>query len=76
METKDRHGAAARAPQAEKVVFESGPWSTWHYHALKDKGLPVVCLDARHAQAALPMAVNKTDANNAYGLAQPLPSWP
>ena len=60
----------AKAPEAVKVVLESGPLSTWHYHALKDEGLPVICLDARHAQAALSMAVNKTDANDAHGLAQ------
>jgi len=30
----------------------------------------VVCLDARHAKAALSMQVNKTDANDAHGLAQ------
>ena len=28
-------------------------------------GLPVVCLDARHAKAALSLQVNKTDANKA-----------
>jgi transposase len=44
--------------------------STWHWHALRGLGLPVVCLDARHAKAALSMQVNKTDKNDAYGLAQ------
>ena len=33
-------------------------------------GLPVVCIDARHAKAALAMQLNKTDANDALGLAQ------
>jgi transposase len=33
-------------------------------------GLPVVCVDARHAKAALNMQVNKTDKNDAHGLAQ------
>jgi transposase len=33
-------------------------------------GLPVICLDARHAKAALSVQLNKTDANDAYGLAQ------
>jgi len=29
-----------------------------------------VCLDARHAKAALSLQINKTDANDALGLAQ------
>ena len=33
-------------------------------------GLEVVCLDARHARAALKMQINKTDQNDAEGLAQ------
>lgn len=33
---------------------------------LSDEGLPVVCIEARHAQKIL----NKTDANDADGLAQ------
>jgi transposase len=33
-------------------------------------GLPVICIDARHAKAALSMQVNKTDRNDAFGLAQ------
>ena len=64
------HIVRAKAPLAKKVVLESGPLSTWHYHALKNCGLPVVCIDARHAKAALSMQVNKTDANDAHGLAQ------
>lgn len=58
------------APEAAKVGFETGPLSTWHCHELQRLGLPVVCLDARHAKAALSMQVNKTDANDAHGLAQ------
>jgi hypothetical protein len=30
----------------------------------------VICVDARHAKAALSLKVNKTDANDALGLAQ------
>ena len=33
------------------------------------RGLPAICIDARHAKAALDMAPNKTDANDADGLA-------
>ena len=58
-----------RAPSAERIVFETGPLSVWFYHALSAEGLPVICIDARHAKAALDMAPNKTDANDADGLA-------
>jgi transposase len=58
-----------RAPNALRVVFETGPLSTWFYHALRAEGLPAICIDARHAKAGLDMARNKTDANDADGLA-------
>jgi len=58
-----------RAPAAKRVVFETGPLSVWFYHALRAKGVPAICIDARHARAALDMAANKTDANDADGLA-------
>lgn len=57
------------APNAERVVFETGPLSVWFFHALSAEGLPAICIDARHAKAALDMAPNKTDANDADGLA-------
>lgn len=60
----------ARAPDLVRVGLESGPLSTWHWHALTGLGLPVVCLDARHAKAVLSMQLNKSDANDAHGLAQ------
>src|SRR5215218_4139375 len=58
-----------RAPSVKRVVFETGPLSVWFYHALCAEGLPAICIDARHAKAALDMAANKTDANDADGLA-------
>lgn len=58
-----------RAPHAKRVVFETGPLSVWFFHALTAEGLPAICIDARHAKAALDMAANKTDANDADGLA-------
>jgi transposase len=57
------------APDARRVIFETGPLSIWFYHALTDAGVPAICVDARHAKAALDMAANKTDANDADGLA-------
>jgi transposase len=58
-----------RAPAAKRVVFETGPLSVWFYHALTADGLPAICIDARHVKAALDLAANKTDANDADGLA-------
>jgi transposase len=56
------------APDAVLVVFETGSLSTWFHHDLTAAGLPAVCIDARHAKAALDTAPNKTDANDADGL--------
>jgi len=60
----------AHAPGIERVAIETGPLATWHWHALREAGLPVVCLHARHAKAALSLQLNKTDVNDAHGLAQ------
>jgi transposase len=57
------------APQAARVGLETGPLTTWLWQALTEAGLPMVCLDARHAKKALDMKANKTDANDAEGLA-------
>jgi hypothetical protein len=42
----------------------------WLVHELRNLGFEVVCLDAWHARAALKMQINKTDQNDAEGLAQ------
>ena len=60
----------ARAPEVVRVGLESGPLSAWHWHELRKLEVPVVCLDARHAKAALSMQLNKSDRNDARGLAQ------
>jgi transposase len=59
-----------RAPFAVRIGLETGQLSTWLVHSLRRLDLPVVCLDARHAKAALSLQVNKTDDNDAHGLAQ------
>jgi len=59
-----------RAPMATRVGMETGPLAVWHWHALKHLGIPVVCLHARQAKAALSLQANKTDRNDAHGLAQ------
>ena len=59
-----------KAPGAVRVGLESGLLSTWLWHGLRALDVPVVCLDARHAASALKMRINKTDRNDAAGLAQ------
>jgi transposase len=58
------------APRAVRIGLEAGQLASWLYHGLNSKGFPVICVDARHAKAALSLRVNKTDANDALGLAQ------
>src|SRR6195952_94122 len=52
------------------IGIETGPMTPWLVHELRGRGLNVICLDARHASAALKMQMNKTDQNDAEGLAQ------
>jgi len=61
---------ARHAPDLVRVGLETGPLAVWLWNELHDRGLPVICLDARHAHAALKMRPNKTDRNDAAGLAQ------
>ena len=39
----------SKAPDAVRVGLETGPTSTWLWTELKRLGLPVICIDARHA---------------------------
>jgi transposase len=48
------------APTAVRIGLETGPLTTWLWTALRAEGLPMVCLDARHAKKALDMKVNQT----------------
>lgn len=59
-----------RAPAAERIGFETGAMASWLWHELKRIDLPVVCIDARHAHAALSVRMNKSDPNDARGLAE------
>ena len=58
------------APELVRVGLETGFLTPWLYHSLKALGLPVICLEARHARAATALQRNKTDANDAETLAQ------
>src|ERR1700720_4181541 len=51
------------APGAVRVGLETGQLSNWLTLSLRRRGVPVVCMDARHAKAVLSLQINKTDAN-------------
>ena len=50
--------------------LEAGPLSQWLFSALAEAGLPVICVETRHMRAVLKAQINKTDRNDARGMAQ------
>src|SRR3989440_12670308 len=54
----------------KRVGLEAGPLSQWLYSVLAEAGLPVICVETRHMRAVLKAQINKTDRNDARGLAQ------
>jgi transposase len=51
------------------VGQEAGIKAAWLHRGLLRAKIPIHSLDPRHAHAALKMRLNKTDANDAFGLA-------
>jgi len=60
----------ANTTNVVRIGLESGPTSTWLWTELDRMGLRVICIDARHAKAALKMQINKSDRNDAVGIAR------
>jgi transposase len=58
------------APHVVRIGLETGATSTWLWTELNKMGLPVTCIDARHAKAVLKMQINKSDRNDAVGIAR------
>jgi transposase len=54
----------------KRVGLEAGPLSQWLFSVLTEAGLPVICVETRHMRAALKAQINKTDRNDARGIAQ------
>jgi transposase len=54
----------------KRVGLEAGPLSQWLFGALAEAGLPVICVETRHMRAVLKAQINKTDRNDARGIAQ------
>ena len=57
-------------PGLARVVLETGPLSTFLYHGMIERGIPIECICARHAKGVLATRVNKSDVHDAEGLAQ------
>jgi transposase len=54
----------------KRVGLEAGPLSQWLYSVLAEAGFPVICVETRHMRAVLKAQINKTDRNDARGIAQ------
>jgi transposase len=54
----------------KRIGLEAGPLSQWLYSAVAEAGLPVICVETRHMRAVLKAQINKTDRNDARGMAQ------
>jgi transposase len=54
----------------KRVGLEAGPLSQWLYSVLAEAGLPAICIETRQVKAVLKLQINKTDRNDARGIAQ------
>ena len=54
----------------KRIGLEAGPLSQWLYSALGEANLPIICVETRHMRAVLKAQINKTDRNDARGIAQ------
>ena len=53
----------------KRVGLEAGPTSSWLFTELRAAGFPALCLECRHVKAGLSAMRNKTDRNDARGIA-------
>ena len=54
----------------KRIELEARPLSQRLFSALAEAGLPVICVETRHMRAVLKAQINKTDRNDARGMAQ------
>jgi transposase len=54
----------------KRIGLEAGPLSQWLFSELAEADLPVICVETRHMRAVLQAQINKTDRNDARGMAQ------
>ena len=54
----------------ERVGLEACSLTAWLHGGLTEVGIPAICIEARQAKAAMGAMPNKTDRNDARGIAQ------
>lgn len=54
----------------ELAGIEACPLSEWLHRGLREAGIPIVCVETRHAQRFLSSRPVKTDKNDARGIAE------
>jgi transposase len=54
----------------KRIGLEAGPLSQWLFSTLAEASLPVICVETRHMRAVLQAQINKTDRDDARGIAQ------
>ena len=54
----------------KRIGLEAGPLSQWLFSAVAEADFPVICVETRHMRAVLKAQINKTDRNDARGIAQ------
>lgn len=59
------------APDALRVVHESGSMAIWLTRDLSKRGVPIICIDARLTHKALSGRINKTDRGDPPQAAPP-----
>ena len=64
------HSIKPWANDIELIGLEACPLSEWIFAGLRDAGQNVRCIETRHAQRFLSTRPNKTDRNDAEGIAQ------
>ena len=57
-------------PRLQRVGHEATSWSAWLHRELEASGVPMVLLETHHTARMLEAQRNKTDKNDARGLAQ------
>lgn len=65
-----RSAVEGYADRLERVGVEASSLGIWLYRELQPAGLPIIVVEARHMRVSLSTMRNKTDRNDARGIAQ------